>query len=78
MFAWLTKCREIGNSCGCLSRVGVVWEGFNLLPVSLCERVEAFPHQDPAVACAVAHSSYNKPGVSESAWGAVLQNTPTE
>lgn len=26
-----------------------------------------FPHQDPAVACAVARSSYNKPGVSASA-----------
>lgn len=37
MFTWLTKCREIGNSCGCLSWVGVVWEGFDLL-LSPCVR----------------------------------------
>lgn len=78
IFTWLTKCREIGNSCECFSWVGVVWEGFDLLPVSLCERVEVFPHQDPAVACAVTCSLYNKPSVSASAWGAVLQSTLTE
>lgn len=54
MFAWLTKLKEIGNGCGCLSLVRIGWEGFDLPPVSLCERVEAFPHPDPAVACAVA------------------------
>lgn len=63
MFAWLTKRREIGKGCGCLSLVGVVWEGVDLPSISLCERVEVFPLQDPAVACAVARSSYNKPGV---------------
>lgn len=78
MFAWLTKLKEIGNGCGCLSLVRIGWEGFDLPPVSLCERVEAFPHPDPAVACTVARSSYNKPGAGGSAWEAALQNTPTE
>lgn len=77
MFAWLTRCRGIENSCGCLSWVAVVWEGFDsfLFP---CVRGGSVSTPGPGSRVCGRSFVVQQTRRQCVSLGAVLQNTATE